>query len=65
VRGGTKLLLCKVLVGHSFRMSGVETGKPQVEGYDSHISPCGTVLLALGLRARELMALHSWQARSW
>lgn len=45
VRGGTKLLLCKVLVGHSFRMSRVETGKPQVEGYDSHISPCGKELV--------------------
>lgn len=44
VKGGTKLLLCKVLIGNSYRMSKIEMGKPRVMGYDSHISPCGAPL---------------------
>ncbi|KAL6045080.1 Poly(ADP-ribose) polymerase catalytic domain containing protein [Balamuthia mandrillaris] len=41
VRGGNKLLLCKVLVGRACKLSRVETGVPCREGFDSHTSPCG------------------------
>jgi len=39
--GCNKILLCKVLIGRAYTMASIQTGAPQVDGYDSHVSPDG------------------------
>jgi len=56
VHGGQKLLLCKVLIGNSYRMKKIQTGKHRVDGYDSHVSPCG-IILSLSLSLSPLFSL--------
>jgi len=41
-RGNPYLLICLGFVGKAFKMASVITGCPLTDGYDSHISPCGS-----------------------
>jgi len=41
-RGNTSMFLCAVYVGKAFKLDKIEMGCQLKEGYDSHISFCGT-----------------------
>ncbi|XP_046570875.1 protein mono-ADP-ribosyltransferase PARP14-like isoform X2 [Haliotis rubra] len=45
IRGSTKLLLCKVLLGKTYTISSFTQGSSVHSGYDSHTSACGKELV--------------------